>query len=188
MSSQNLYHTLSSINTDRKTGRLYIYVRENGSKRAGMMQVGLGEILSVNYSQKTGEAAFEKLLSLGVEDVVFMPRSDVSGNEREPNAPSIINALMDLKKLLSDAAVENTDIRHELLRRELRQELRQEVEILLKKIYGPGIVNEIEKIAKSYSSDQNPNEFLNQCKAKAMLMLSKDQVEKMFEPLYKKII
>ena len=95
---------------------------------------------------------------------------------------------MDLKKLLSDAAVENTDIRHELLRRELRQELRQEVEILLKKIYGPGIVNEIEKIAKSYSSDQNPNEFLNQCKAKAMLMLSKDQVEKMFEPLYKKII
>ncbi len=188
MSLQDLYHTLSSIRTDRKTGRIYVYARENGSRRAGMMQVGLGEILDISYSQRTGVAALEKLLSIAIEEVIFMPRSDVGGSAKEPNTPSITDVLIDLEKLLSGNVVENTDFQHELLRQELRYELQKEVEALLKKIYGPGIVKEIEKIAESHSPYQNPNEFLNQCKAKAMLMLSKDQVEKMFQPLYKKII
>jgi hypothetical protein len=192
VSLQQLYQTLSSINTDGKTGKIYIYVRENGSKRVGMVQIATGAILSVSYSGKTGEAAIEKLLSLGIEEVIFMPRSDMDGNHREADAPSISNLLTKLhRQLIAGDAIENIDLRRELFQQELRQEfgqqLRQEVESLLKKIYGPGIVNEMNKIAKSHPPDQNPGEFLNQCKAKAMLMLSQDQVEKMFGPLYKKI-
>ncbi|MDG4551688.1 MAG: hypothetical protein P9F19_13965 [Candidatus Contendobacter sp.] len=181
MSLQNLYHTLSSIKTDRKTGKVYVYARENGSRRVGMMQVGLGEILGVNYSQKTGAAALERLLSLAIEEVVFMPRSDVDGGDGKSDALSISDVLIDLqRKLFSDDVFAKT--------LNLGHELRQEVEVLLKKIYGPSIVSEINKIAKSHPPDQNPNEFLNQCKAKAMLMLSKDQVEKIFRPLYEKTI
>ncbi|MDS4029261.1 MAG: hypothetical protein RKO66_04210 [Candidatus Contendobacter sp.] len=188
MSLKNLYHTLLSVSTDKKTGRVYVYVRENGAKRTGTIEVHAGDILSVNYSKKTGATALEKFLSLMVEEIIFMPRSDVGGNAKEPNTPSIADVLIDLERLLSGNVIENNDFRQELIRQELRYELQKEVEALLRKIYGPGIANEIEKIAKSHSPHQNPNEFLNQCKAKAMLMLSKDQVEKMFESLYKKII
>ncbi|MFO1424592.1 MAG: hypothetical protein U1F70_13280 [Candidatus Competibacteraceae bacterium] len=188
VSLKNFYHTLLSVSTDKKTGRVYVYARENGAKRAGTIEVHAGDILSVNYSQKTGATALEKLLSIAVEEIIFMPRSGVSGNAKEPNTPSIADVLSDLEKLLSGGVIENTNFQHELLRQELRYELQKEVEALLRKIYGPGIISEIEKIAKSHSPHQNPNEFLNQCKTKAMLMLSKEQVEKMFEPLYKKII
>ncbi|MDG4597769.1 MAG: hypothetical protein P9F75_19135 [Candidatus Contendobacter sp.] len=188
VSLKNLHRTLLSVNTDKKTGRVYIYARENGAKRSGTIEVHAGDILSVNYSQKTGAAALEKFLSLVVEEVIFMPRSDVSGNAKEPNTPSIADVLIDLERLLSGNVIENNDFQHELIRQGLRYQLQKEVEELLRKIYGPGIISEIEKIAKSHSPHQSPNEFLNQCKTKAMLMLSKDQVEKMFEPLYKKII
>lgn len=180
MSLQQLYHTLSAVISDRKTGKIYIYVRENGSKRFGTVYVGLGEILSVIYSQETGASAFERLLSLGVHEVIFMPRSDVENTPREPDAPFISNVLADIKKALHDESIDdNMKIRHEL---------RQDVEVLLKKIYGPGITQEINKIAELCPPAHNPVGFLDQCRAKAMLMLNRDQVEAIFKPLYAKIL
>ncbi|QQS53259.1 MAG: hypothetical protein IPM89_10095 [Candidatus Competibacteraceae bacterium] len=173
---QQFYNTLLSVNRERKSGKIYIYVREGSSKRSGTILVGQGEILGINYSQETNEAALEKMLSLGVEEVVFMPHSDVDSSDKESDAPSILSVLKNIR-LLSDGITNAVD----------PHEIRQEVEVLLKKIYGPGIVKEIDKIAESYPIDQNPGNFLDQCKEKALLMLSKDQVEIMFRSLYEKI-
>lgn len=179
MSLQQLYHNLLSINSDKKTGKIYVYVRENRSRRTGVILVGSGEIIGINYFQRTGGSAFAYLLSLGVEEVVFMPRSDVENYNKEADAPPMLIVLKILKdKLLALGVLKQTD---------LRQEVRQEVELLLKKIYGPGIVKEINKIDDAFPFSQNPSQFLDQCKGKALLMLNKDQVEVMFEPLYKKI-
>lgn len=173
---QQLYNVLLSANREKKSGRIYVYVRENSSKRSGTISIGQGEILSINYFKETNKAALDKILSLQVEEVIFMQRSDLDSSNRESDAPSILSVLENLK-LLSDDIVNTVDPR----------EIRQEVEALLKKIYGPGIAREINKIAESYPIDQNPGKFLDHCKAKAMLMLSKDQVETMFKPLYAKI-
>lgn len=178
MSLQQLYHVLLSVSRDGKPGKVYIYVREDGSKRNGTILVSKRETLSINYLQKTGEAALEKMLSLGIEEAIFMPRSDVESKSRESDTPSLSSILKNLNEKLLSSGIVNTVNSHEV---------RQEVEVLLKKIYGPGIVREINKIAESYPIDQDLGGFLDQCKAKAMLMLSKDQVEAMFRPLYAKI-
>ncbi|MFZ1643769.1 MAG: hypothetical protein WAV07_20525 [Candidatus Contendobacter sp.] len=85
MSLQQLYDTLLSINNDKKTGKLYIYVREKSSKRSGTILVGRGEIFGISYFEKTGRAAFENLLSIGIEEVQsFTPlaAAGVRGGDR----------------------------------------------------------------------------------------------------------
>lgn len=69
MSFQLFYDTLFSVKTDKKTGKIYLYVRESGSRHTGEILVDRGEILSVNYSQKKGKIALGKLLSLEVGNV-----------------------------------------------------------------------------------------------------------------------
>lgn len=69
MSFQLFYDTLFSVKTDKKTGKIYLYVRESGSRHTGEILVDRGEILGINYSQKKGKIALGKLLSLEVGNV-----------------------------------------------------------------------------------------------------------------------
>jgi hypothetical protein len=97
-----------------------------------------------------------------------------------PDAPAILTVLWNLKnKLTSSGIGVGGGLR--------TADIRKEVEEILKKIYGPGIIKEIDRIANTYLIEQNPEGFVEQCKLKAQLMLSKDQVEKLFKPLYEKL-
>ncbi len=66
-------------------------------------------------------------------------------------------------------------------------DLQSSVAEALKGIYGEGIIKEIEKIAKKFPPETHAIEFLQTCREKAMMLLSKEQVDEMFIPLYKMI-
>ncbi len=175
MSFQQLYDVLLSVNADKNSGKVYVYIKENSSRHTGIILVGNGEVLGISYSQKTGKDALNEMLSLNIENSIFMPRSDLERNDRKSDTPTVLDVLQALQdKLLPGSSSKKAS-------------LRQEVEEFLKKIYGPGIIKEIDRIASAYPPDQNPHGFLDQCKLKAMLMLNKDKVEKIFNPLYEKI-
>lgn len=175
MSVQQLYDVLFSIKTDEKSGKIYVYVKENNTRRTGIISVIGGEIVSISYSRKVARAALEEMLSLPVENVILLPSSGVESADKDPDMPTSLNVLSALQNRLLDGGVVKV------------ASLRQQVEDILKKIYGPGIVKELDRIAGSYSPEKNPRGFLDQCKLKAMLMMSKEQVEKLFGPLYKQI-
>lgn len=180
MSIQQLHDVLLSAYSNRESGKTYIYVRDQGFRRVGLILISRGEISAISYSEKTSMEALETLLSLGIESVIFMPRSDVENNSREADLPPTLKILLQLQArfYLIAKTVVNLNNDH----------LRQEVEIILTKIYGPAISKEIDKIAKTHPLDVNPRGFLDQCKSKVMLMLSKSQVETLFKPLYDKIL
>ncbi|MGB4948161.1 MAG: hypothetical protein WBQ05_13340 [Candidatus Competibacter denitrificans] len=179
MSAQQLFDVLLSIKTDEKSGKLYIYVKESNTRHIGTIIVGNGEISSITFLRKTGGLALEEILSLNVEGVVFLPQSGVAANEKSPDAPAIHTVLWNLKNKLTSSGIGVGGLK--------TADIRKEVEEILKKIYGPGIIKEIDRIANTYLIEQNPEGFLEQCKLKAQLMLSKDQVEKLFKPLYEKL-
>lgn len=175
MSFQQLYDVLLSATTAKMSGKAHVYVKDHGLKRIATILINEGEIWSIVYLQKKGKDALNEILSLSVENVLFIPQSHIEENQKESNAPNILNVLLSIEnQLASEDLVKKID-------------LRKEVEELLKKIYGPGIVKEIDKIASLYPPRQKPSAFVDQCKLKAMLMLSKDQVEKLFKPIYEKI-
>lgn len=178
MSAQQLFDVLLSIKTDEKSGKLYIYVKESNTRHIGTIIVGNGEISSITFLRKTGGLALEEILSLNIESTVFVPQSGVTANEKSPDAPAILTVLWNLKNKLTSSGI-GSGLR--------TADFRKEVEEILKKIYGPGIIKEIDRIANTYLIEQNPEGFLEQCKLKAQLMLSKDQVEKLFKPLYEKL-
>ena len=173
---QQFYDVLLSVNKEKKSGKVYVYVKDVFSKRNGIILVDQGEISSISYSNSTSMFALEKMLSLEVKEIIFMPFPSGDSN-KDPDAPSILSVL-DILKSFSNIAAPNAIDPHEI---------RKGAEALLKIIYGPGITKEIDKIAKAYPIEQDPGKFLDQCKTKAMLMLSKDQVETLFRPLYAKI-
>jgi hypothetical protein len=180
MSAQQLFDVLLSIKTDEKSGKLYIYVKESNTRHIGTIIVGNGEISSIAFLRKTGGLALEEILSLNIESIVFVPQSGVTAHEKSPDAPAILTVLWNLKnKLTSSGIGVGGGLR--------TADIRKEVEEILKKIYGPGIIKEIDRIANTYLIEQNPEGFVEQCKLKAQLMLSKDQVEKLFKPLYEKL-
>lgn len=176
MSAQQLFDVLLSIKTDEKSGKVYVYVKENNARHIGTIIVGNGEISTITFLHKTGGLALEDILSLNIENIIFVSHPGVKDNEKSPDAPAIMSVLWNLKNKLISAGdpIRTADIR-------------KDVEEILKKIYGPGIIKEIDRIASIYLIDQNPEGFLEQCKLKAQLMLSKDQVEKLFKPLYEKL-
>lgn len=51
-------------------------------------------------------------------------------------------------------------------------------------IFGKGILKEIEKVAKANPPNSNPSAFLDACKAKAAMLLSDDEINAIFNPLY----
>ncbi|MBE2295288.1 MAG: hypothetical protein IAF00_10060 [Phycisphaerales bacterium] len=118
---QQLYDVLLSVNKGKKTGKIYIYVKDGLSKRNGIILVDQGEILSISYSNSTSMFALEKMLSLEVKEVIFMPLSGGDSN-KDPDAPSILS-ILDILKSFSNTAVPNAiDPR----------EMQEEVEALLK--------------------------------------------------------
>lgn len=172
MSIQQLYDVLLAVKSDETSGKVYVYVKDQSARRTGTVTVDKGEILSIDFSQKTGEIALAELLSSNLANVIFIPGPTTTTNRKALDAPSILNVLSNLQSRLVAGGFSKVS------------DLRKEVEEILKKIYGSGIVNEIDRISSAYPPQQNPKGFLDQCKLKAMLMLSKDQVEKLFNPLY----
>jgi hypothetical protein len=175
MSFQQLYDVLLAANMAKMSGKAHVYVKDGGAQRTATLSINNGEIWSIVYSQKNGKDALNELLSLAVENVLFMPQANIGESQGDTNVPDILSVLLDIEaKLAPDTLTKKFD-------------LRKDVEELLKKIYGPGITKEIDKIANIYPPRQKPLAFLEQCKSKAMLMLSKDQVEKAFKAIYEKI-
>lgn len=175
MSFQQLYDVLLAATTAKTSGKTHIYVKDQGLKRIATILINNGEIWSIVYLQKKGKDALNEILSLSIENVLFIPQPPVEETQKDLNIPNTLNVLLGIENRINPEGLAK------------KFDVRKEVEEILKKIYGPGIVKEIDKIASLYPPRQRPLAFIEQCKLKAMLMLSKDQVEKLFKPIHEKI-
>ena len=189
MSVQQLADSLSAIKTDQKSGKIYVYAKINKVRQVATLVVANGELIRITCSGKTGQSALAEILIMNIENIVFISQLAVDYHATAPETSDTprIAAVLEQLKNPSNPLIHRDESNRETSKNVNILELRKEVEEVLKKVCGAGIVKEIDRMASLYSVEKNPEVFLEQCKLKAQLMLSASQVEKLFKPLYNKI-
>lgn len=139
------------------------YLTEQGDKEINQKDIiltpQLRQLLNLIDGSKTARDLLAQL-RLGedisyIEQLISLGLADVSGSPRANDSSPIPS--IDLKTEVGNALVT---------------------------IFGKGILKEIEKVAKANPPDFSPLDFLDACKAKAAMLLSDDEINAIFNPLY----
>ena len=172
MSKQNLYDTLLSISTEKKTGRLIIFGTERSSTTFATLELKDGELVRASYRKHSGNDAVSAVLALNITDMTFT-KLPVTGSGH-PDIPTVAACLQQLQ------AKQQT-------RQILSSDLQEEVLSLFKKLYGASATSKVNAIAEKISPSERPVEFLDKCKSFVVLMSGKKKAEQIFPQLYEKV-
>ena len=196
MSFQEFHKILSSVKDEKKSGKMYVSMVEGSVRKIANLLLNEGELLRISYSQLEGVDALQKMLCLWVDNVVFIPSSPDSAAQWVEGTPHIETVLELTQKLLFPGETDPNSSKPDSLNHYAntfidtkldKVQLRGMVELVMKEIYGAGFKNQLEAIAHSYSPEYNPSDFLEECKRKASLLISKKKVDRLFSPIYEKI-
>lgn len=197
MSFQEFYEALTAAKAEKKSGKMYINVTENSTKKIANLLLREGEVLSFSYPPLSGIVALEKILSLWIDKIIFIPSTPDLTAKSDLDTPSIASILDLIKTHLFYAhrqAYEEPKSQRSIRPIEALAisqtnaiDLHKAVEQILKDIYGPRISRQLDKIAQTHPPKLNPHGFLEECEKKARLLLSEQKVHELFEPLYRQI-
>ena len=174
MSQEELYHTLLSLSTDRKTGRLVISGTSGASTNFGTFELKDGELVRATYLSHTGEDAVAAMLAADISEMRFM--SAAVNSSEHPGISSVATCLQRLQSAQTEQQATQ----------ELGDDFKKEVITIMEKFYGAGAEKKVNVLAEEIPPRERPVEFLDKCKEYVEQMCGKKLADQMFARLYEK--
>ena len=173
MLQEKLYHTLVSLSTDKKTGRLVNSGTSGAATNFGTFELKDGALVRATYLNPLGEDAVSAMLAVPISALRFMSAS-VSSSPH-PGTPSIATCLQRLQTE-QKATQEATQV--------LGIDLQSGVISIFEKFYGTGATSKVKALAEEIPPLERPQEFLDKCKSSVEQMCGKKIADQMFAQLY----
>ena len=174
----NLSDILSKASAAAFTGVLYIWGKEGASTRSANIRMSEGQIHAIGYGSLGGVAAVKALLALNIDRVKIHKASSVGSNGRQDGIPDLTRLLQLLGG--SESANEaEADISVAMLQTEVLK--------IMVAALGDKVEAKVVAISNKHDLENNPLDFIDECKGLVSGMFGKGRTEKMFSSIYKKI-
>lgn len=176
-----LHDILNGIHEKQGSGRIYLNYENDGKKCSVVLTAKDGELMRARYSSGKSFDSLDEMLSLPVEQVVFMDSRGGGHILRKddwiPEMPELLDRLDESLGIEISRKVEEYD-----------EQMEEEVSAMMMKLFGPSIVPKLESIKEKYPPQFHAKSFLDKCRELLGIMLGDGKAKQMMEPLYTRYI
>ena len=175
----NLSDILSKAHAANLTGALYIWGKAGAHTRSANIRMFEGQIHAIGYGSLSGVEAVKELLALSIDRVKIHEASSVGLNERQDGIPDLTRLLQLLESNGSVKVNAEVGLRVAILRTEVLK--------IMKSALGNKVESKVLAISNKHDLENNPLDFIDECKGLVSGLFGESQTEKMFIPIYKKL-
>jgi len=105
---KKLYEILSLVRDQKKTGRVYVYIREKDTINCAWIVVKDGQVFDIIVQKTSKQTQANNFLTQPIKDIVFVPAQLTESEEQNPYTPSIDSLLKQIESGKSDTTTLST--------------------------------------------------------------------------------
>ena len=179
--SDNLISELEKVEQQKKSGKVYVYLRHSGSTYVVNLNFLDGTLTSVQSQGKDLGGSLDMLTQGSLLKVLFIPVTGDPGKAGHPS-PIGVSELIDLFRKIDDTswtdAGEITETEHMAYLQEVATDI-------LTDLIGDSGKDDIKIIARDISPHDRPREFLDACRDLVAQVVGDGVADQAFEKLYR---